>query len=331
MHPIVKYVIARAIRMVITIWSGLTIIFIVSRLLPFNPADAMISQLAQYGTFVSPEELMAVRKTLYELFGLSGSPLEQYLRFIYNYLTGNMGVSFSYFPTPVLDIIMNALPWTIFLLLLASIITWLIGNILGVVVASTKRKRSAKIVEYLALGLNPIPFVVFAIAYLIFYVLVLKGSLVGGMIKGSWHEILMAAFQRAGAPLTALIIWGWISNFLVMLSLANKLKNEDFILYAKLRGAPNTTITYYILRNALTPQFTFLVLSLGRMFAGNALVEYLFSYPGIGVLLVSAVLNADYNLMFGIAYLSIVAIAIATFVLDLIYPILDPRIRYPGQ
>lgn len=331
MHPMIRYIVLRAIRMFITIWAGLTIVFIVSRALPFNPADRAISQILSYAMRLTPEEIMTMRKTLYEIFGLSGSPIEQYFRFMYNYLRGNMGPSYSYFPTPVFNVIMNALPWTILLLLLATAITWLIGNILGVIIALTKRKTIAKILEYIVLGLNPIPFAIFAMAYLIFYILVLRGSLATGMFIGSWHEMMIAALQRAAAPLIALVIWGWMGNFLAMRNLAMKLKDEDFIQFAKLRGAPNITITYYVLRNALAPQFTYLLLSLGMMFTGNALVEYLFSYPGLGVLLTVSVLNSDYNLMLGIAYLSIVGVAIAAFILDLLYPIIDPRIRYPGQ
>lgn len=332
MHPIVRYIILRVARMAITIWIGLTIVFIVSRAMPFNPADRIISQMLAYAMRFNPEEIMAMRHTIYELFGLTGSPIEQYFRFLYNYLNGNMGPSLSYFPTPVLNVIMNALPWTILLLLLASIATWIIGNTIGVIAALTKRRTMAKALEYIVLGLNPIPFAVYAIAYLIFYVLVLKGSLATGVPMGRpWHEMLIAAFQRALPPLTALIIWGWMGNFLAMRNLAIKMKNEDFIYYAKLRGAPDSTVFRYVFRNALAPQFTFLLLSLGMMFTGNALVEYLFSYPGIGVLLVTAVLNADYNLMLGISFLSITGVAIATFILDLVYPIIDPRIRYPGQ
>jgi len=332
LHPLAKYIIIRVIRMFVTIWIGLTIVFIISRAMPFNPADILVSRLLSYAMSMRPEEIATMRNTLYEIFGLSGSPIEQYFRFIRNYLTGNLGPSFAYFPTPAISIIMNALPWTILLLLLASITTWLIGNILGALTALTKRRKLARTLEVIALGLNPIPFAILATAYLILYVLVLKGSIATGTFVGaSWYQIMIMALQRSIAPLGALILWGWMGNFLSMHNLAIKLKNEDFIQFARLRGAPSRTIFQYVFRNSLAPQFTYLLLSLGMMFTGNALVEYLFSYPGIGILLVVSVINADYNLMLGITYLSIVGVAIATFILDLIYPLIDPRIRYPGQ
>jgi len=319
--------------MVLTIWLGLTLVFIVSRLMPFNPADILLSRILTLGTTMRPEEIEAMRRTIYSLFGLGEPIYIQYLKFLYHYLIGDMGPSFSYFPTRVSEIIAAALPYTIFLLLLSSIVSWIIGNIAGVLAALSKREKLSKAIEYVALAAQPIPFAVFSLAYLIFYVLILRLSIPTGVIlqgKPFWYMI-KDMFQRSLPPLTALIIWNWMGNFLSMKNLAVKMKNEDFIEYAKLRGAPQRAIIQYVTRNAIVPQFTYLLLSLGMMFTGNALVEYLFSYPGIGMLFYASIVNADFNLMLGIAYMSIVGVAIAAFLLDLIYPLIDPRIRYPGQ
>ncbi|MEM4465642.1 MAG: ABC transporter permease [Ignisphaera sp.] len=333
MHPVVKYIIKRFGRMLLTIWIGLTITFIVSRSLPFNPADVLVSRLTSYALQLRPEELERMRRVIYDLFGLRDPIYVQYIKFLYGYFLGEMGPSFTYFPVKVSEIISASLPWSIFLLMQTSIISWLIGNFLGVVAALSKHRRFTKGVEYFAMGLQPIPFAIFAIAYLIFYVVILKGSIPAGEVMRGKPiiEVMLIAFRRSIIPLTAMVIWGWMGNFLGMKSLAMKLKNEDFVEYAKLRGAPQRTITWYVTRNAITPQFTYLLLSLGMIFTGAALVEYLFSYPGIGILLVTSVLNADYNLMLGIVYMSIVGVAIAAFILDIVYPIIDPRIRYPGQ
>lgn len=333
MHPLVKYVIQRFLRMLLTIWIGLTLVFIVSRIMPFNPADNLIASILAYGTRLRAEEIEAMRKTIYELFGI-GDPIHiQYAKFSYRYLIGDMGPSLTYFPVKVSEIIASALPYTILLLLLASLASWVIGNMTGVLAALTKRERLSKAVEYIALGLQPIPFAIFALAYLIFYVLILRLSIpAGDIVRGMpfWY-VLQDMFKRSLPPLTAIIIWGWMGSFLSMKNLALKMKYEDFIEYAKLRGAPRRTIFQYVARNAFVPQYTYLLLSLGMMFTGNALVEYLFSYPGIGILFYTSIVNADYNLMLGIAYMAIVGVAIATFILDVTYPLIDPRIRYPGQ
>ncbi len=319
--------------MVLTIWLGLTLVFIVSRLMPFNPADILLSRMLALGTTMRPEEIEAMRRTIYSLFGLGEPIYIQYLKFLYHYLIGDMGPSFSYFPTRVSEIIATALPYTIFLLLLSSVVSWIIGNIVGVLAVLSKREKLGKAIEYVALAVQPIPFAVFSLAYLIFYVLILRLPIpTGGILQGKpfWYMI-KDMFQRSLPPLTALIIWNWMGNFLSMKNLAVKMKNEDFIEYAKLRGAPQRAIVQYVTRNAIVPQFTYLLLGLGMMFTGNALVEYLFSYPGIGILFFTSIVNADYNLMLGITYMSIVGVAIAAFLLDLIYPLIDPRIRYPGQ
>jgi peptide/nickel transport system permease protein len=333
MHPIVKYVIQRFLRMLLTIWIGLTLVFIVSRLMPFNPADILVARILSLGTRLRAEEIEAMRNTIYSLFGL-GKPIHiQYFEFLYRYLIGDMGPSFTYFPTKVSEVIAAALPYTIFLLLLASITSWVIGNVIGVVAALSRREKLSRAIEYTILSIQPIPFAVFALAYLIFYVLVLRLSIPAGEVlygRPFWY-IIRSMFQRSLPPLTAMLIWNWMGNFLSMKSLAIKMKNEDFIDYAKLRGASRLAIVQYVARNAIVPQFTYLLLGLGMMFTGNALVEYLFSYPGIGILFVTSIVNADYNLMLGIAYMSIVGVAIAAFLLDIIYPLIDPRIRYPGQ
>lgn len=333
MHPIVKYSIQRFLRMLLTIWIGLTLVFIVSRLMPFNPADVILSQIVAYGTMLSPAELEATRRTIMELFGLGEPPHIQYTKFLYHYMVGDMGPSIVYFPTKVSEIIASSLPYTVFLLLLSSVVSWIIGNVIGVLVAVSKREKLSKALEYVAMGIQPIPFAIYALAYLILYILVLKMPLAAGEIalgRPFWY-MLKDMVQRSLPALTALIIWNWVLYFLSMKSLAVKLKSEDFVLYAKLRGASHSDVIRYVFRNAITPQFTVLLLALGMMFTGNALVEYMFSYPGMGMLFYTAIVNADYNLMLGIAFMAIVGVAVAAFILDMTYPIIDPRVRYPGQ
>jgi len=301
--------------------------------MPFNAADLLVNRILSYGTRLSGEEIEAMRRTIYDLFGL-GAPIHiQYFKFLVHYLTGDMGPSLAYFPERVSNIVALALPYTIFLLLMASLITWVIGNLAGVLAALSRREKLSRAIEYIALGAQPIPFAVYALAYLMLYVLVLGLSLpTGGIVQGKpfWY-ILLDMFNRSLPPLTAIVIWGWMGNFLAMKNLAMKIKNEDFIEFVKLTGAPQNVIFKYVLRNAFVPQYTYLLLSLGMMFTGNALIEYLFSYPGLGMLFYTSIVNADINLMLGIAYMAIVGVATATFVLDLTYPLVDPRIRYPGQ
>jgi len=334
MHPLIKYVLQRVVLAFLVIWIGLTISFILSRLMPFNAADLFISRLVSQGSALTGEEIESMKRQLMELYGLDKPVFVQYLIFLRNYLiTGEMGPSFAFFPTSVKDIIGRALPWSITLLLLASVISWLVGNGLGVLAALTRHRRVSNVLENIAIAFQPIPFAVLAISFLIFYALVLKLPIPGGGFVGavSAFELFIYMLRRASFPLLVLMIFGWFGSFVSMKAIALKMREEDFIVYSFLQGATMNTIRSMIFRNSILPQFTSLVLGISRVFVGSLLVEYIFNYPGIGYILQSAIANADYNLMLGILFFATVATAVATLILDLVYPLIDPRIRYPGQ
>lgn len=327
------YIVKRFITMIIAIWIGLTITFAISRLLPFNAADYFVARVLSAGASLRGEEIEALRNTLMQLYGLNKPIILQYIDFLKNYITGNMGPSFAFFPTPVSEIIAWALPWSLALLLTVSVLNWIIGNIIGTLSAVTKRGRIAKALENFALTVTPIPYVILGLSFLIIYALVLRLPLTmyGRPVPPQLSfDFILSLLQRMMLPAISLLIFGWIGDFLAMRNLAIRLKQEDFILYKILQGAPQKKITTAVFRNALIPQYTSLLLGLSRVFLGSVTVEYLFNYPGIGLVLQSAIANADYNLMLGIISLTVIAVGISTFILDLTYPLIDPRIRYPG-
>jgi len=319
--------------MVIMIWIGLTLSFTISRLLPFNAAEYLVSQLAAVGSQLSAQDLENMRKQLLSLYGLDKPLHIQYIDFLRNFIVGNMGPSFAYFPTPVKNIIVAALPWSIILLMSASIVNWVTGNVIGVLATTSRRRRVVGVLENFALIVMPIPYAVLGLAFLIVYALILKLPLTmyGRPVAMELSlRFILSMFERALVPMLGLVIVGWIGSFLSMKNLSIRLMQEDFIVYKILQGARDRHVRGMVFRNALIPQYTGLVLSLSRVFVGSMLVEYLFNYPGIGLILRSAVSSGDYNLMVGIISISVIAVAIATFILDTTYPLIDPRIRYPG-
>ncbi|MEM1526453.1 MAG: ABC transporter permease [Ignisphaera sp.] len=331
--PLLMYIGKRFIAMIIAIWIGLTITFAISRLLPFNAADYFVARVLSAGAGLRGDEIEALRNTLIQLYGLNRSVILQYIDFLKNYITGNMGPSFAFFPTSVSEIIAWALPWSLALLMTVSVMNWIIGNIIGTLSAITKRRRIANALENFALTITPIPYVILGLSFLIIYALILRLPLTmyGRPVPPQLSiDFIISLFQRMMLPAISLMIFGWIGDFLAMKNLAIRLKQEDFILYKVLQGAPQKKINTAVFRNALIPQYTSLLLGLSRVFLGSVTVEYLFNYPGIGLILQSAIANADYNLMLGIISLTVVAVGIATFILDLTYPLIDPRIRYPG-
>jgi peptide/nickel transport system permease protein len=334
MHPLIKYVLQRVALALLVIWVGITITFILSRLMPFNAAELFISRTLAQGHSLTGEEIENMKKQLLELYGLDKPIIVQYAIFLRNYMiTGEMGPSFAFFPSNVKDIIGKALPWSITLLLLASVISWLVGNGLGVVAALTKHRKISSVLENIAIAFQPIPFAVLALSFLIFYLLVLKLPIPGTAFVSitSPFEMFIYMLKRASFPLLVLVLFGWFGGFVGMKAIALKMREEDFIVYAFLQGASTRSIRFMIFRNSILPQFTTLVLGISRVFVGSLLVEYIFNYPGIGYILQSAIANADYNLMLGILFFATVATAVAALILDLVYPLIDPRIRYPGQ
>jgi peptide/nickel transport system permease protein len=334
MHPLIKYVLQRVALALLVIWVGITITFILSRLMPFNAAELFISRTLAQGHYLTGEEIENMKKQILELYGLDKPIIVQYAIFLRNYMiTGEMGPSFAFFPSNVKDIIGKALPWSITLLLLASVISWLVGNGLGVVAALTKHRKISSVLENIAIAFQPIPFAVLALSFLIFYLLVLKLPIPGAAFVSitSPFEMFIYILRRASFPLLVLVLFGWFGGFVGMKAIALKMREEDFIVYAFLQGASTRSIRFMIFRNSILPQFTTLVLGISRVFVGSLLVEYIFNYPGIGYILQSAIANADYNLMLGILFFATVATAVAALILDLVYPLIDPRIRYPGQ
>ncbi|MBV7328431.1 ABC transporter permease [Chloroflexi bacterium TSY] len=327
-----KFLVSRLITYVLVVWIGITIVFFVPRFIPGNPVEAMLGRLMSQGTTMDPELVESMRTTMTQLFGLEGTLWEQYTAFLQRVLlTGDFGPSLSNFPTPVSTLIARSLPWSIGLMFSALAISWLLGNFIGVLAGYHNRSTVSKAIETTAMILYPIPYyilalllvIVFAYIWPIFpFVFQVSGE------PGTWPWIRSVAYNSF-LPLMSIVIvslgW-WIIS---MKAMAIDTKEEDFIQYARFRGVPDQKVMVgYVARTAILPQITVLGLSLGGVFGGSLITEILFGYPGVGTLIYRAILSTDYNLIMGTVSISIVAVATSTLILDLIYPFIDPRIRY---
>jgi peptide/nickel transport system permease protein len=242
--------------------------------------------------------------------------------------------SIATYPQKVIDMIGHALPWTIGLLLTTTIFSWIVGGLLG---AFMGWPRSPKFLSYLMpplLSLNAIPF--FLLGLLLIYFVAFRLRLLplsGGYTPGTFPA-LAPSFMRdvlshSILPALSIIlvsVGGWA---LTMRAMMITTQGEDYVTYADAKGLKGRTIfTRYAIRNALLPQTTALALALGQLISGALLVEVVFTYPGIGTLLYRAIRGSDFYVVQGIVFILIVSIGLATFILDLIYPVLDPRITY---
>ena len=332
MRGYANYLLSRLGQFALVVFIGINISFVVTHATPIDPVEQTIAAATQYGS-TSPEAIAMMRQTLRELYGLEGGLLQQYWSFWRRVAVGDFGPSLSAFPTPVSTLIWRALPWTIGLLVVSTLLTWALGNLLGGLAGYYRDSRSLRIAGIVAMAFHPIPYYIVAFVLLILFgyvwpVLPISGGYQMNLERGFTLAFFSSLAQHAILPVLSLALVGLGGWFMGMRALVSNVVTEDYVAYAELGGVPRRRILFaYVMRNALVPQVTGLAMSLGAIFNGAIITEQVFGYPGIGTLLISAVHAGDYSLVLGITSVSIVAVSVAVLAIDLVYPLLDPRVR----
>ena len=327
-----RYLLSRLASYISVILFGITFIFFLPRFLPSDPVEAMLSKIMSQGQYMEDAQVESLRASLSDAFGLKGTLIEQYGRFVKRVLlTGDFGPSLAMYPTPVSELIRNSLPWTFGLLLSAVLIAWILGNGMGLIVGTRPNWTISRMLEGMAICVYPIPYYVLGLVLSIFLCYIWPIFPLTTSVQGqpwTWAFVVSVAYNSFLPALSIVIVtFGWW--LLSMRALASGVAEEEFVHYARLKGLPERRILFtYIFRNAMLPQVTFLALQLGLMFNGSIICEILFAYPGVGGLIYTAVIQGDYNLIMGTVATSIIAVATATLLVDLLYPLIDPRIRY---
>jgi peptide/nickel transport system permease protein len=329
---LLRFIAGRIVVYLLVVVFGLTILFFVPRLGPTDPIETMLAKVASQGAYMEPAQVDALRASLADTFGLSGTLLEQYWAFIKRILlTGDFGPSLSMYPTPVIELVLNALPWTFGLLLTSTLIAWVLGNFVGLLSGWRPERNSSRVMEGVAIAIYPIPYYILALVLSILFSYVWKIFPLTTTIRGapwSWDLVSSIVWNSflPGISIVIVVFGWWVISVKAQ---TTALREEEFIRYARLKGlSEGRLLTTYVLPNAILPQITFLALQIGLMFNGSLITEILFDYPGVGLLIYTAVLQGDFNLLMGTISLSIIAVATATMLIDLIYPLLDPRIRH---
>lgn len=319
------------ILFLITVWGAASLNFIIPRMAPGDPVESRLVEMSQTGGYLQAG-IQQMVKAYDKQFGLDQPLWLQYLRYLENTLTFNFGYSLANYPAKVLDLILQALPWTIGLLVVATFIAFLLGTLAGALLAWRKTPRWVGVFTAPMLALSAIPY--YLVGLILVYLLAevvhlfpLNGgyttgntpSLTGGFIWDVlYHSIL------PGASIVVTSLGGWA---LTMRGMMVTTEGEDYMQFAEARGLRDRVIfVWYGMRNAILPQFTSLALSLGFVASGALLVEIIFSYPGVGYLLYRSIVSSDYFVIYGVVFILVLAIAAATLILDLVYPLLDPRI-----
>ena len=318
--------------LLLAVWVSVTLNFAIPRLLPGNPAQAVYANHAtQFGN--DPHAVQTIQLAL----GLSHKPLlTQYWQYLGALLHGDFGLSFNYFPIRVSTIIGQTLPWTLFMVGLASLIAFSIGTSAGVIAAW----RRGGVIDAVVLPMTQLtsnfPFFFLALVLLYVFGLTLGWFPVshaytdGTQLTFSLHSGI-DILRHAVLPASALVIvsvGGW------MLGMRNVMINslaEDYVVMARARGLHERRVMFgYAARNALLPQVTGFALTLGYLVGGQILVEYIFNYPGVGFTLAYAVGTQDFPLIQALLLVITLCVLGANFVADLIYARLDPRVRSRG-
>ena len=330
MRAFALYGLKRLGQFVVVVFIGVNVAYVITHATPIDPVEQSIAAVTAYGN-TSPDAIAMMRESLRELYGLNGGPLEQYISFWKRIAMADFGPSLSAFPTPVTTLIGRALPWTVGLLLTSTLLTWLLGNLLGGLAGYYRNNRSLKLMGVIAMGLHPIPYYISGFVLLVIFgyvwpVLPITGGSDMNLRQTFDFDHVLSILRHSILPAASLMIIGIGSWFLGMRSLVSNVVTEDYVTYAELGGvAPRRILFSYVMRNALVPQVTGLAMSLGTIFNGAIITEQIFGYPGIGALLVSAVYAGDYGLVLGVTTISIIGVSAAVLLIDLLYPLLDPR------
>jgi peptide/nickel transport system permease protein len=326
------YLLRRLGQFVLVVFIGMNISFFVTHATPIDPVEQTIAAATSFGS-TSPEAIAQMRQSLRDLYGVEGGLGGQYLTFWRRVAVGDFGPSLSAFPTPVTVLIGRALPWTAGLLLVSTAIAWALGNLLGGLAGYYRDSRTLRLIGILAMAFHPVPYYIVAFALLIMFgyvwpVLPISGGYEMNMVRALDFEFVASVLTHSILPALSLVLVGVGGWFIGMRALVSNIVSEDYVVYAELGGVSRRRIlASYVMRNALIPQVTGLAMSLGAIFNGAIITEQVFGYPGIGTLLVSAVHAGDYSLVLGVTSISIISVSAAVLLIDLLYPLLDPRVK----
>ncbi|MDR0959631.1 MAG: ABC transporter permease [Propionibacteriaceae bacterium] len=317
----------KAIFFLVTAWAAVTLNFFVPRLMPGDPVQSL---LTRYQGQMSTDAI----HSLYVLFGLDeqSSLWQQYLDYWGQLFRGDLGISFYQFPTPVTSIIAQTLPWTIGLVGVATVISFLLGTSIGAYLG-WRRGTWADLLIPLTTFFSSVPYfwiglIVITLFGVIWQVLPFYGSYDPGLIPYPDWMFISSVIEHGILPALTIVLSSMAGWILSMRNMMVTVSSEDYVTVAHAKGLPERQVmTGYAARNAVLPQISGFALSLGFVVGGTLVMEQVFSYQGIGFMLFKAVGAKDYPLMQGIFLIITLSVLVANILADIVYTILDPRTR----
>lgn len=329
----VSYLARRLLMVLVVLWAAATINFIAPKLTPRNPVREKIMQ-AGGGGGQGNRDIAPMLEAYEKKFGLDQPIWKQYLAYLGDLSRGDLGYSIANYPVRVSELLAAALPWTLGLMGMATLLAFTLGSLLGALMAWPK---SPKFIGWLStplMAFSAMPY--YLLALILIYVFAVQLKLFpiwGGFEMGKVYEDKLTYARDIihhsilpAASIVIVAIGGWA---LTMRGMMVTTQGEDYMINAEAKGLKERRRFFnYGLRNAMLPQVTNLALSLALLISGSVLVETAFGYTGLGGLLARSVKTLDYFVIYGIALIMVLAIAISTLIIDLILPLLDPRVSY---
>lgn len=327
-----RLILRRLAFLLMVVWAASTITFFIPRMSDRNPIRERFAELARTGGF-SASDLEVIVASYNQKFGLDKPLWEQYFDYIGSVARLDLGVSLNRFPKTVLEIIYESLPWTIVLLFVSAILSFVIGNLLGAIAAWPKSPGWMKSVATPFIMFMGVPPVLLAIFLLFFLAFRLKLFPLGQaystgiapdwsfsfIMNVAWHQVLPAVSMILGS------VGGWV---LSMRGMGITIQGEDYVNFAEHKGLNGRIIFRdYYLRNALLPQVTGFALAMGSLITSGAVVESLYALPGLGQKLSQAIQANDFLVIYGIVLFITMSVATLMVLVEFLYPLLDPRIK----
>ncbi len=322
-----RFILRRLGFYLIAFWASITLNFLLPRFMPGDPVSRMFARTQGK---MQPEQIEALRKML----GVDTRPLwEQYVDYMHNILTGQMGVSISRFPTPVTEVIASQIGWTLLLGGTALVIAAIIGNLLGILAAWRRGGAIDSALPPLLIFIGSFPYFWLAMGALYLFGVVLgwfpiRHAFTDGLEPAFTWEFIGDVGAHLVLPALTIVlvsIGGWMLGMRNTMIATNA---EDYITMAEAKGLrPGRIMLRYAARNAMLPSVTSFGMSLGFVVGGAMLTEVVFAYPGVGYQLLNAVQGLDYPLMQGLFLTITAAVLLANFLVDILYVRLDPRVR----
>lgn len=330
----VKYIVNKLILFFSVFMGAITLNFLLPRLMPGNPAETVYNEILKAGgSSINPIYL----KQLEVEYGISKAPIYvQYFQYLDNLFHGNLGISIAFFPEPVSAILAQALPWTLFLVISSITISFFIGNRLGRYAGTNRNTNKDLIIDLFSMFMAAFP--AFVLAFIILDIFAVYAGIfpIGGaygllVTPGFNIPYIISVLYHAFLPVLTIMLTslgGWVigmrNNIIPNL-------NSDFINYSENLGFKKYQIKNIAYRNAILPNMTGFAMSIGLSTSGVIIEESIFSYPGVGMYMITAIDSLDYPLIQGIFLMVVIAVLVGNFVVEILYGFLDPRIKQEGE